>query len=30
MMEDVLSYQTPVQVTSILHLVEMIWSWKPF
>jgi hypothetical protein len=24
MMEDVLSYQTPVQVTSILHLVEML------
>jgi hypothetical protein len=24
MMEDPLSYQTPVQVTSILHLVEMI------
>jgi len=24
MMEDVLPYQTPVQVTSILHLVEMI------
>ena len=24
MLEDVLPYQTPVQVTSILHLVEMI------
>jgi hypothetical protein len=24
MMEDVLPYQTPVQVTSILHLVEML------
>ena len=24
MMDDVLSYQTPVQVTSILHLVEML------
>jgi hypothetical protein len=24
MMEDVLPYQTPVQVTSLLHLVEMI------
>ena len=24
MLEDVLSYQTPVQVTSILHLVEML------
>jgi hypothetical protein len=24
MMDDVLPYQTPVQVTSILHLIEMI------
>jgi hypothetical protein len=24
MLEDALSYQTPVQVTSILHLVEML------
>jgi hypothetical protein len=24
MMDDVLPYQTPVQVTSILHLVEML------
>ena len=24
MLEDVLSYQTPVQVTSLMHLVEML------
>ena len=24
MLEDVLSYQTPVQITSLMHLIEML------
>jgi len=24
MLEDVLTYQTPVQITSLMHLVEML------
>ena len=26
MLEDVLSWQTPVQITSLMHLIEMLWA----